>query len=838
MADNYLNKEFYFSDPRLKMTLAGRFLVRVLALIVFLVLLISSVIFIFSQISSIRWAGILLFIFVIDYMIHRSNASRSIGQMPKDKKVNLNIFFLPKSFNLVERAYDKGLLQKTDFYLELLLQLLESGEIRNGLKRLDVDPESFKQKTEEVLKSSTGQKLSQNEFLRQIEELAVEAFARAAQNGSQFIRPQELFSALANLKDENNSRIFSLFSINSGDLERALIFDSVSRKILGWRSLPSAVSGFVRPAKHSRHRIMNRAWTSRPTPALDRYSVDFTDLARQGESGFLIGHQGEYNRLIDAISRPINPNALLIGEPSIGKEALISHLAYQIVNDKVPSSIFDKRLVGIQIADLVAGAKPEELQTRIQKIVQEIFLAGNIILYIPEIHNLIKTSGEAYLSAADALMPIIRNNSFPIIGSTYPREFKEYIEPRTDFLDIFDVIRVAEISETDAEKLLVYESLLLEAKTKIIISFKAIKEAVILAKKYMHEKFLPASAEDLLKDALMEAKRNQEKVLTADRVINVAEEKTKIPIHQFSSLEAGELLNLESIIHERLIDQEEAVKSVSQALREYRSGLVKNNGPIASFLFVGPTGVGKTELSKILAKIQFGNENLMIRFDMSEYQDKQSFYRFIGSPDGQISGMLTEAVMQKPYSLVLFDEFEKAYPDILNLFLQVLDDGRLTDNFGRTVDFKNTIIIATSNAHSDIINESLRNGETMEQIAGYLKTKLVDVFKPELLNRFSKIIIFKELSMDDVSQIAELNLKDLADIAQDQGITLSFDPAAVKKIAQLGYNPAFGARPLRQVVNEKLRAPLSEEILKGKVAKGSSVKVNLSGDDFQFTSQA
>jgi ATP-dependent Clp protease ATP-binding subunit ClpC len=834
MSANYSNKEFYFYDPRLKMTLAGRFLVRVLSSIVYLVMLISSVVFLISQIPAARWFGILLVLFLIDYIANRQNSYRLISQMPRGKKINLEIFLLPKSFVLIERAYDKSLLQKTDFYLELLIQLLDVKNIKNGLKRLDVDAESFRQKTEEILKSTQGKEINSEESLKEIQVLVVEAFNRSLKNGSQFIKPQELFSALANLKDADLSRLFSLFSIDPGDLERALIFDSISGKFFGLRYLPAAIGGFIIGPTRIRHRIMNRAWTSRPTPNLDRYSTDFTDLARRGESGFLIGHQDEYSRLVDSISRPINPNAILIGDPSIGKEALISHLAYQIINDQVPQTIFDKRLVGIRIADLVAGANPEDLQSRMQKIVQEISLAGNIILYIPEIHNLLKTSGEAYLSAADALMPIIQNNAFPVIGTTYAREFKEYIEPRTDFLDVFEVIRVSEISPADAEKLLVYESLLLERQTKVTISFKAIKESVTLAKKYLHEKFLPASAEELLKDALMDAKRSGEKVLTADKVIEITEEKTKIPIHQFTNLEAGELLNLENIIHQRLIDQEEAVKAVSQAIREYRSGLAKKGGPIASFLFVGPTGVGKTELSKILAKIQFGSEDLMIRFDMSEYQDKQSFYRFIGSPDGKISGALTEAVTQKPYSLVLLDEFEKAFPDILDLFLQVLDDGRLTDNFDRVVDFQNTIIIATSNAHSDIINESLRSGESMDQIAGYLKTKLTDVFKPELLNRFSKIIIFKELSLDDVSKITDLNLADLADLAQQQGITLSFDPAVAKKIAQLGYDPAFGARPLRQVINEKLRSLLSEKILKGEVRKGSKAKVVLSGEDFQF----
>jgi ATP-dependent Clp protease ATP-binding subunit ClpB len=294
---------------------------------------------------------------------------------------------------------------------------------------------------------------------------------------------------------------------------------------------------------------------------------------------------------------------------------------------------------------------------------------------------------------------------------------------------------------------------------------------------------------------------------------------------------------MEDLIHKRLVDQEEAVKAVADAIREYRSGLTRKGGPIASFLFVGPTGVGKTELAKILAELQFGSEKMMVRFDMTEYQDKQSFYRFIGSPDGSVRGALTDAVLAKPYSLVLLDEFEKAFPDILNLFLQVLDDGRLTDNLSRTVDFTNTIIIATSNAHSDIINEALSKGETMDDIAEYVKARLTDVFKPELLNRFSRTIVFKNLMPDDLSKIVALNLQELVGIMKERGIYLTFTPEALREIAKLGYDPAFGARPLRRVIDAKVRAPLSEAILGKKVAKGNRVKLIYENDKFDFVNE-
>ena len=356
----------------------------------------------------------------------------------------------------------------------------------------------------------------------------------------------------------------------------------------------------------------------------------------------------------------------------------------------------------------------------------------------------------------------------------------------------------------------------------------------VLAKKYLADKLLPSSAEGLLKSAIVAAEQRGEKVLGPDLVTLVAESQVHIPLHEADQGEAEKLLHIEDVVHERLIDQEEAVTAVAEALREYRSGLARQGGPIASFLFVGPTGVGKTELAKILTKIQFGSEKMMVRFDMTEYQDKESFTRFIGSPDGKMSGALTDAIREKPYSLVLLDEFEKAFPDILNLFLQVFDDGRLTDNLGRTIDFTNTIIIATSNAHSDIINEALGKGEGMADIEGYLKSRLSDVFKPELLNRFSKIIVFKNLMPADLQKIVALNLADLAALVKAQGIYIDFDPTAILEIVKLGYDPAFGARPLRRMIDEKIKAPLSSAILGKTITKGDRVKLVYENDAFSF----
>ncbi len=826
--------EWYFDDPRLRMTVAGRALVRVISYVSYLVLVAAAITFLISEIPFFYCAGLFIILILLDQWFHRGEGDVPISEFPKGGRVNIAKAMRPQAASVLGRAVDRATITKRSFFLEVASRFIELPEIEEGLVRLDVKPEEFKQKLNDFLTQPPGKE----DYQAKAALLAGEAFAIAVQNGHDFIGCDDIFSALANVHDEMIDRLFELFDCSANDLERALIFgSSSSRRRFG--RLPMSLGGFVFDShREIRHRIMNRAWTSRPTPTLDRYATDFTDLARDTHVGFMIGHSEEYERLVETLGRPVNPNAILVGEAGVGKETIVQHLAFMLTKDDVPKDLFDKRLVALDIQGLVAGAPPEELNKRLREIVDEIETAGNIILYIPDIHNLVKTSGTAFISAADALMPVVMSDRFPVVGSTYPKEFKAAIEPRSDFVGAFEVIHVQEVSPEEAEKILTYECLILEREHDITISFGAIKRAVALAKKYFHDKFLPASAEALLKSAIVQAEGRAEKTLGPDRVSAVAEAELHIPLHEAEGEESERLLNMENIIHERLVDQEEAVKAVSQALREYRSGLSRKGGPIASFLFVGPTGVGKTELAKILAGIQFGSEKMMARFDMTEYQDKTSFMRFIGSPDGTTHGVLTDAVREKPYSLVLLDEFEKAHPDILNLFLQVLDDGRLTDNMERVVDFTNTIIIATSNAHSDLINDALSKGESMGDIEEYLKQRLIDVFKPELLNRFTKIIVFKNLQPDDLRRIVEINLREVTERVKEQGIFLEFDPSAIAQIAKLGYDPAFGARPLRRAIDERVRAPLSEALLSKKIKKGDRVKLVFENETFDFVAMA
>ena len=693
----------------------------------------------------------------------------------------------------------------------------------------------FSARLDKTIKQSEGkQKISKIQLNQDIEHLMYLSFKQAEESQEKFIYPRNILMGLTLLKHSSLERLFYLFNIEKLDLVQALILGRFKRRLARLSRLPGRLEEAVRFRKGIRHRVMNRAWTARPTPTLDRYGLDLTSLARAEKIGFLIGHQKEYQQLVEAISTSPTRAVILIGEPGTGKSALINHLAYQIVKDRVPPLLFDKRLVRLDISRLVSNAEPGEISHRLNSIINEIILAGNVILYIPDIDNLVKTSGKLYLSAIDILLPAIKAGSFPVIGSTYPREYRQFIEPQSDFASAFRKIRVEEISPETALKILMFDSVILENKYKVGINYQALKAAVNLSYRYLRPEPLPGIAEQILREALEQAIKSGKKVVEREDVITVIEKRTNIPIHEVSEVEAEQLLNLEKLIHQTYVNQNEAVSAVSRVLKEYRSGLRKRTGPIAVFLFLGPTGVGKTYLCKILAKIQFGREEL-IRFDMSEYQTQKDIYRLIGSPDGKVRGRLTELVSKTPYSLILLDEFEKTHPDLLNLFLQVFDEGRLTDALGRTVDFKNTIIIATSNAGSNFIQEQLQQGKKVEQFKDELKKRLTRYFKPELINRFSDIIVFRTLTMEDIKTITKLQLNQFAkELEKNQGITFLYSSQVVDRISKLGFDPAYGARPISRVISEKIRGVLAEKILKKEIGRGNTVKVELIGNRFEF----
>jgi ATP-dependent Clp protease ATP-binding subunit ClpC len=819
-------REIYFKDRYIDLGISGRVLSRIITTTVFILTMVAAGVFLFSESEPLNYIGVLLSIYIVDRAVYRRRPRRSLRHMPDDGRVNIADYFTPQAKAILASSFQASMIKKTDMGLEAIKRITEAKGTRRAITRLGISPSEFEQKIADYLvpKSSSA---PDDERRESISLIADAAFRSAISSGEEGVTPSDIFAALHEAGGEGTKRLFGLFDIDPRDLGKALLFEKLAEGFKGTVRLPKTTAGFASRFFGSRKkRPMNRSWTSRPTPTLDMFGWDMTDMAVSGQAGFLIGHTKEYERMVDILSRPTKPNVILVGDPGIGKETMVGHLAYRVAKDKVPEPLFDKRLVALNISALVSGADQAELQRRINTVFSEIRDAGNIILYIPEIHNLSRTSGEMFLSAANIMLPLIIADDFPTIGTAYPQEFRRFVERDSAFMGAFEAIQVDELSEGEAEEFLVYESIILEKEWKMTIAFEAVKKAVFLAKKYFRQKPLPSSAEDLLKEALAEARRKGEKVLNASDVISIAERKVNIPIHQAGPAEAKALLGLEDKIHERLIDQNEAVSAVSRSLREYRSGLSRQGGPIASFLFVGPTGVGKTELAKALARIQFGSEEMMIRLDMSEYQEKDSIGRLIGSADGRIYGNLSESVLEKPYSLVLLDEFEKANSDVLNIFLQVMDDGRLTDGLGRMVDFQNTIIIATSNAQSGFIKQSLEEGKKIDDISVEIKKKLTEQFRPELLNRFSEVIVFKTLSEEDILAISKLQIKGVASLLMDsQGIEINFTDEAIALIAKAGYDPVFGARPLRSAISKLVKDPLSGKILSGELDRGSKASV-------------
>jgi len=813
-----------FTHPLVTLSPASRSVWRVLMSVWVVVLVAATGAFFVSSITRLRFVAMLVVLFGIDWLVHARRAPFSVydlfaGRVPDN---NGALVMTRQAIKTISAAFAQAQNLRGDVLLEMTVLLAGQNSIAHGLERLDVPVKEFIERVRNEADAARARAADAEAYdpTAALIALVNDAAASARAHNLAVIDSESVFMACVLSNHPRMRTVLNYFSLVPQDIDAAMAFGRF------WKGtgVPSLVGGFAhRTVTIKAHRV-NRTLTSRQTPTLDGFSEDLTDVARQGLIGFLIGHDHEYTEMVQVLSRQGRRNVILIGDPGSGRDVLVEHLAREIIADRVPKELFDRRLVKLSVPDLIAGATQDELSRRFTLIANEITRAGNVILFIPDVHELAQTAQAGGISLLDVLSPVIRDDLFPVIGTTTPKSHKEFMEARGDLGSLFDPVLVHEISREEAFTLLSYDALVLEKEYKVRVKFSAIRQAVELGAKYLRPKLLPESAQDLLKEALADASQRKAESLGGSDVIAIVERKINVPIHKTSGQEAQELLHLEDSIHKEFVDQEAAVTSVSRALRAYRAGLARTNGPMATFLFVGPTGVGKTELSKVLARLHFGSEQAMVRFDMTEYQQKESIVRFIGSPDGRIAGALTEAIIQKPYSLILLDEFEKAHPDLLNLFLQVFDDGRLTDGLGRVIDFSNTIIIATSNANSVYIQDQIRSGRAIADFVDEFKKKLTEIFRPELINRFSDIVVFEPLPPDAIEQIARLNLAKIsATLEQSQGIGLSFSDAVVRAIAQAGYDPAFGARPLRKAIDDFIRAPLSEKILAATVVKGQSV---------------
>ena len=637
------------------------------------------------------------------------------------------------------------------------------------------------------------------------------------------------------------------------------------------------------------------------TPTLNQYGTDLTRQAQEGKLDPVIGRKNEIQRVIEILSRRTKNNPCLIGEPGVGKTAVVEGLAEKIVANDVPEQIKNKRVVSVDMANMVAGAKYRgDFEERIKKLLKEVQKAKDVILFIDEIHTIVGAgSAEGAIDAANILKPMLARGEIQLIGATTLKEYRKFIEKDAALERRFSQVLVQEPSEEDSIKILQGLRDKYEAHHNVKIGDDAIKACVELSSRYINDRFLPDKAIDLMDEAAsrlkmksymepdsfkklqdeidrldkekedvirsqdyekaakirdeennkkkeLEKQKKDWKTKQSKQILTLKEEDicevvsawTGIPVSKVSETESEKLKNLEQNLHKRVIGQDEAVKAVAAAIKRSRLGLKDPNKPIGSFLFLGPTGVGKTELSKALAETLFGTEDSLIRIDMSEYMESQSTAKLIGAPPGYVgydeAGQLTEKVRRKPYSVILFDEIEKAHPDVMNILLQVLDDGRLTDSQGRTVNFKNTIIIMTSNVGARLITEkkqlgfipsseesdpSVEYNKTKEEVMGELKKE----FKPEFLNRIDDIIVFHKLQKEDIRKIVDLMINKVEKLMSEREITLKVDDKAKDLVAKKGVDDAYGARPLNRAIQTMIEDKVAEAILDGKVKKNINV---------------
>ncbi|HYM65458.1 MAG TPA: ATP-dependent Clp protease ATP-binding subunit [Candidatus Sulfotelmatobacter sp.] len=557
-----------------------------------------------------------------------------------------------------------------------------------------------------------------------------------------------------------------------------------------------------------------------------KYMIDLSrEFLKQRE--LPLGREKEYSELTEALSK--GSSAILVGDAGSGKESAVRHLAIQSFMGKLPGNLFHQKIFQLMVDAFMAGAQTQgELQERLNAIIEEVSHTGNVIIYIPEFQNILGSSS-FNLDISGAIAPYVKRGSVRIVAAVTPGAYKKFVEPLHSLLDGFTVINFSEPSKTEVLDMLFKKSIEIEEKNSVLLSYKSVVAASTYADRYVKEKVLPGSAVTLLDDTSNAARIKGKKLVDEQDVLDQVEKKINVSVGEPKQLEKTLLLNMEKEFHKRIIDQNEAVSSISESIRRLRAGLKTVNKPI-SFLFLGPTGVGKTETAKALADIYFGNSERLVRLDMSEFSGDDGMRRLLGSGPGQgdEKGQLTEPVYDSPYSLILLDEFEKADQKILDLFLQVLDDGRLTDNKGKTVSFVNTIVIATSNAASEFIREEIGKGVEVDKnfkssLLGFLQEK--GIFKPELLNRFDDIVVFKPLGEEEVEQIVKMIIQDVNKRLIEKDIKATFDESVFAKIALEGFDKDFGARPLRRFVQDNIEGAIAQKMLKDEIKRGDSISV-------------
>lgn len=734
------------------------------------------------------------------------------------------------------------------------------------------------------------------------------AYQEALQLNHNYIGTEHIFLALILENEGLAAQILAKYAINHSSARQAVI------KIVG--------------EGDKEGKAIN---SESATPTLDQFSKDLTEMARQDKIDPVIGRSDEITRVVEILSRRKKNNPVLIGEPGVGKTAIAEGLAQRIVSGQVPEVLKDKKVKALDLGMLLAGSKFRgEFEDRSKKLIEELEKSErDVVLFIDELHTIVGSGArEGELDFANMIKPALARGELQVIGATTLSEYQKYIEKDAALERRFQPVLVDEPNIEQTIQILQGIKPRYEAHHRLKINDEALVSATNLADRYIKDRFMPDKAIDVIDEAAsrvrlkftsepeelsklksernklegerealtragehekaaevkMKLEQTKEKIqpmeadlarergtgtpeVTIADIHEVISRMTGVPITELNKEERQNLLNLETRLHERVVGQDEAVKLVSEAVRRSRVGLKDPNRPIATFLFLGPTGVGKTELAKALAELVFGDEDAIVRLDMSEYMEKFAVTRLIGSPPGYVGyeegGQLTEKVRRKPYSIILLDEIEKAHPDVFNIMLQVMDDGRLTDGKGRTVDFKNTIIIATSNLGSDLIIEHINQKRPQPETQiekkpetkliklkqqnkpevgpswESLKTKLFDLlkhnFRPEFLNRLDEIVVFKSLTTEQIEHIVKLLLERTKRLLDAQAIEMEVESSAIKKLAEMSYDPEFGARPIRRTIQREIDNKLSEQILSAEFKSGDKIKVDYAKDQFQFT---
>ena len=785
----------------------------------------------------------------------------------------------------------------------ILLGLLAEGDniAATLLTRRGLDLESVEGDLIDMMEKAPEPFLGEPKFTPRSKEVLDRSFREAAKFRSSLVGTEHILLALLMETESYGVKCILNYGVSVNGLMRDLITTIQTGVVTEEDQLAEEKHNFMPENKLSE---ASKSGKNKGLSNLVKCARDLTAMASENKFDPIIGRDMEINRVMQVLCRRTKNNPCLIGEPGVGKTAIAEGLAQKIVSGDVPEMIRDKRLFSLDLAAMVAGTKYRgEFEERLKKVIEEVTTNGKIILFIDEIHTIIGAGGaEGAMDAANILKPSLSRAELQVIGATTLDEYRKYIEKDAALERRFQPVTVDEPDSEATIRILMGIKEKFEIHHNVKISDKAIKVAVDMAKRYINDRFFPDKAIDVMDEACSrkrmkvstlpkelidmensikelndlkeEAVKNQEfekaakyrdeeKAKTAELqeakakwqssgqdstgeidendIADVVSEWTGVPVSQLSQDESQRLMKLEEVLHGRVVGQDEAVKAVARAIRRGRTGLNDPKRPIGSFIFLGPTGLGKTELSKALAEAVFGDEKAMIRIDMSEYMEKHSISRMVGSPPGYVGhdegGQLTEKVRRKPYSVVLFDEVEKAHPDVFNLLLQILEDGRLTDSQGRVVDFKNTVIIMTSNVGARSIVEPKRLGFASDDEPASVKydrmrnnvmDELKSTFRPEFLNRIDDIIVFQPLNKEEIKSIAAILLKGFAKRALENGFDLEFEESVVEFVADKGYDPVFGARPLKRAIQTNVEDKLAELMLTGKVSKG---KVTVSYKD-------